>query len=94
MHRYELSTKVVRAMKRMPKDRVEKIMAAFDELVRHEEPARHHNVKLMSGDWSGYYRLRIGSYRAIFGMSHDELTGETKLLLLTVIAVGTRQSIY
>ncbi|MCF6313122.1 MAG: hypothetical protein L3J39_11780 [Verrucomicrobiales bacterium] len=85
----------MKSMRRIPKPRVEQIMAAFDELVTAENPAEHRNVKAMKGDWQGMYRIRIGEYRAIFEMNPDPMAkDEDKLLLLSVEAVGIRGGIY
>lgn len=95
MHRYVFSRGALKSMLRIPKPRVEQIMAALDELMVAEKPAEHRNVKAMKGDWHGMYRIRIGEYRAIFEISTDPDTKcEDKLLLLSVEAVGIRGGVY
>ncbi|WP_206018794.1 type II toxin-antitoxin system RelE family toxin [Rubritalea profundi] len=52
-------------------------------------------MKPMKGDWLGSYRLRIGGYRAIFGLNPDpEAKPEQKLLLISVAVIGSRGGIY
>ena len=95
MHRLEISRRAMRSMRRIPKDRSAKILAALEELRALEDPAAHHDVKAMKGDWVGFSRMRIGSYRAIFEINPDpEAEGEDKLLLISVTAVGSRGDVY
>tara|TARA_B110000879_G_scaffold67735_1_gene94816 strand:+ start:788 stop:937 length:150 start_codon:yes stop_codon:yes gene_type:complete len=49
----------------------------------------------MKAEWAGHYRLRIGSYRAIFSLNEDsEAPLEEQLLLISIEAVGSRGGIY
>ena len=41
----------------------------------------------MEGQWSGYFRFRIGDYRAIYGLNHAEH-------LITVETIGHRSDVY
>ncbi len=37
----------------------------------------HHGVgdiKMLTGKWQGYFRLRVGDYRVVFTISTDEIT--------------------
>jgi len=95
MHRLELTRGALRAMRRIPQDRVRQIFGALEELAVLPDPTTHQNVKAMKGDWQGSWRMRIGSYRAIFAVVPDpeRETGEG-LLLILVQAVGSRGDIY
>lgn len=95
MHRLEITRRALRSMRRIPKDRAGKIIASLEELRALQVPMTHHNVKAMKGDWVGYSRLRIGSYRAIFKLNPDpEAESESELLLISVMAVGPRGDVY
>lgn len=95
MHRYQLSRGAIKSMRRMPKDRVNQIFQSLDGLAATKKPTEHRNVTAMKGEWHGMYRLRIGSYRAIFEISPDPgVEGETEMLLISVESVGRRGSIY
>ena len=95
MHRYVLSRGAMKSLRRIPKDRVEQIFVALDELAATEHPAEHHNVKAMKGSWHGMHRLRIGSYRAVFASNPDPASPlDEKLLLISVEAIGKRGGIY
>jgi len=99
MHRLEFSRRAMRSLRRIPQDRTRGIFAAFEELAALSDPTTHVNVKAMKGDWKGCLRIRIGSYRAIFQLADDPLSGSEadsvdKLLLITVLVVGPRGNIY
>lgn len=95
MHRLEITRRALRSMRRIPKDRCAKIIIALEDLMTSEDPAAHQNVKAMKGDWTGFSRIRIGSYRAIFEVNPDpEAQEDDKLLLISVVAVGPRGDIY
>jgi len=95
MHRLEIMRRALRSLRRIPKDRAAKILAALEELKALEDPGTHHSVKAMKGDWEGSSRMRIGSYRAIFQLNPDpEGAEEDGLLLISVVAVGPRGDVY
>lgn len=49
----------------------------------------------MKGDWLGSWRMRIGSYRAIFAIVPDlERESDEGLLLILVQAIGPRGDVY
>jgi len=45
------------------------------------------DVKLMAGEWRGYYRMRIGDIRVIFWIDH-------KLKTIYVDHIGSRGEVY
>ena len=95
MHRLEITRRALRSMRRIPKDRCVKILTALEELRALEDPSAHHNVKAMKGNWEGFSRIRIGSYRAIFEVNLDpEAEVKDMLLLISVVAVGSRGDVY
>ena len=95
MHRYQLSRGTMKSMRRIPQNRVKQIFESLDDLASTEKPTEHHNVTAMKGEWHGMYRLRIGSYRAIFEISPDpDVEGETQMLLISIESVGGRGGIY
>lgn len=32
------------------------------------------DVKMLTGEWRGYFRLRVGEYRVVFAIKQDEIT--------------------
>ncbi|MBA3874000.1 MAG: type II toxin-antitoxin system mRNA interferase toxin, RelE/StbE family [Anaerolineae bacterium] len=53
-------------------------IARFVETIHHEE---------LTGQWAGYYRIRVGDYRIIYRIEHSEL-------LIVIEAIGHRREIY
>jgi mRNA-degrading endonuclease RelE of RelBE toxin-antitoxin system len=95
MHRLRYSRSAIRSMRKIAKSRTSQIMDALEALAEMENPTSHHNVKAMKGDWAGSWRMRIGSYRAIFKVNPDpEAVSSEKLLLINVAEVGSRGDIY
>jgi len=95
MHRYQLSRGAMKSMRRMPQNRVKQIFESLDGLAATKKPMEHRNVTAMKGEWNGMYRLRIGSYRAIFEIMPDPTAEATsQILLISVEAVGGRGSVY
>lgn len=95
MHKLELTRRALRAMRRIPKDRIRQIFAALEELTVISDPTTHRNIKVMKGEWEGSLRMRIGSYRAILSIQPDPKSGSGAAVLLILIeAVGPRGDIY
>lgn len=95
MHKVTYSRKAVRSLCRIPQDRSAQIVGSINELATYENLTLHPKVKQMKGNYTGFYRIRAGDYRAIFALNPDlEAEPYKKLLLINVSAVGTRQGIY
>jgi len=62
---------------------------ALDEVAALPDVSTHQNVKPLSGNLAGQYRLRIGSYRAVF-----ELREEGEVEVLFVDFIGSRGDAY
>jgi len=62
----------VNYLKKLPKDRKERIKTILKEL--ENNPLDHVNVKHMMGEWAGYHRIRVGSLRIIFWYDESEDT--------------------
>jgi mRNA interferase RelE/StbE len=74
----------IKALRRMPPKVASRMFEELEQIA--ENPSNH------IGDWkklvgSEYWRLRIGSYRAICDLRDDEL-------VLLVITVGSRGDVY
>ena len=92
MHRVEFHKRARKALKRIPKERASQILAAIDRLAELPNPASHPNVRLMHGEWSGFSRMRVGSYRVIFRVREQESAAEVKIIAVTHI--GARGDVY
>ena len=74
--------RAVREVEAVPKRDRERIVAAVEGL-------RGNPLKgsIMSADWKGFRRLRVGSYRVIYAYQGRDL-------LISVIRVGHRREVY
>lgn len=52
-----------------------------------QTPQSHPNIKILKGDYAGYYRYRIGNYRVIYSADND-------LMQVFVIAIAHRSEAY
>ncbi len=82
--------------------RIRILEAAARELARLDKPVGHRTVKrinwlatnldnirpeALAGDLAGFYKLRVGDYRVVYGILHDEQT-------IVIHAIGHRREIY
>ena len=79
----------VRSLRRMPVERKDQILTGITEIAALDDPLSHVDVRRMSGDWAGCFRLRVGSYRTIFRLINVDQTE-----VFEVLQVGPRGSIY
>lgn len=56
--------RVARYLKRLPAPEKARLKRALEEIGR--EPVQGSQVRRMVGEWEGYYRVRVGSYRIIY----------------------------
>ncbi len=52
-----------------------------------QNPRSHSNIKALRGDYSGYYRYRMGDYRIIYSI-------ETEQVQVFVISIAHRRDAY
>jgi mRNA interferase RelE/StbE len=45
------------------------------------DPRRHPNIKLLKGDFAGYYRYRVGDYRVVYFIDEEQ-----RQVIVTIIA--------
>ena len=66
MYEVKLSRKAAKFYKNADTVTVRRLNAAFDQLT--EDPFHHYNIKPLSGELQGSYRLRVGSIRIIYSI--------------------------
>jgi mRNA interferase RelE/StbE len=81
--------RAARYLSRMPRDRAVQIRDALREVANLPNINDHSNVKPMSGQLTGWSRLRVGSYRAILQVTFVEIDE-----VIYVDAIGPRGDIY
>ena len=64
-----------------------RILSALQELEAADNPLRHQQVRALTGELHGDYRLRVGGWRVLF-------TPDAKALVLHVFAIVPRGEAY
>ena len=62
-----------------------KLARCFSQLER--EPRRHNNIKRLAGNLAGYYRYRVGDWRAIYSIDDDSKQ-------VNVLLIAHRRDVY
>ncbi|MDZ8068264.1 MAG: type II toxin-antitoxin system RelE/ParE family toxin [Nostoc sp. DedQUE08] len=52
-----------------------------------QTPRSHPNIKALKGDYTGYYRYRIGDYRVIYSIDDE-------VVQVLVVAIAHRSEVY
>ena len=81
--------RAARYLRRMPRDRAAQVRDALREVAELTDISIHSDIKTMRGGMEGWYRLRIGRYRAILQVTLVEVDE-----VLYVDAIGPRGDIY
>jgi len=74
--------KAIKELKKVPKPDQRRIFNAVDGL--RTDPLKG---KVLSADWKGFRRLRVGAFRIIYAFDGTEL-------LISVVRVGHRREVY
>lgn len=85
MYEIELSRKVAKFYQKVDNATVRRLNAAFDHLA--EDPFNHNNIKPLSGELQGSFRLRVGNIRIIYSINDT-----IKIVYIEVI--GFRGDVY
>ncbi len=80
----EIAPRARDALKRLDRPVAERIIGKLEQLALRVEQAEH---IALTGQWRGYYRLRIGDYRAAYRLDHD-----AKAVIVEYI--GHRRNVY
>ena len=85
MYEIELAKNAAKFYQKADTPNVRRLNAAFDKLA--EDPYHHYNIKPLTGDLQGSYRLRIGNIRIIYSIDDS-----VKIVYIEVI--GFRGDVY
>jgi mRNA interferase RelE/StbE len=85
MYEIKLSRKAAKFYQKVNAPTTRRLNAAFDRLA--EDPLHHYNIKQLSGELQGSYRLRIGNIRIIYSIDDT-----VKIVYIEVI--GFRGDVY
>lgn len=83
---YELAfeNNALKNLKRLDKGVASRILKKLQTLAKEVESFPH---TAMKGQWKGYFRIRVGNYRVIYDLDHDN----QRIIIETV---GHRRDIY
>lgn len=81
----ELTPRVLKQLKKLDKPVAQRVLDELEKLVDSEYPQRH--CKALTGNYSGLWRYRVGSYRVILDIDQGKL-------VLLALEVGHRSTIY
>ena len=62
--------RAVKYLKKLPEPSKTRIKNALKQL--EQTPLRYPGIKAMLGEWVGYHRIRVGSWRIIFWYDEDK----------------------
>jgi mRNA interferase RelE/StbE len=65
MRRIVLHRRAVKYLRCMPRERQAQLVQALEEIAALQNPCEHPNIKALSGEFAGWFRLRTGVYRSI-----------------------------
>lgn len=85
MYKIELSRKAAKFYQKADTKIVKRLNLAFSKLS--EDPFRKYNIKNLSGDLKGSYRLRIGDMRIIYSVDEGKN-------IIYIEVIGFRGDIY
>lgn len=81
----ELTPRVLKQLKKLDKPVAHRVLDELEKLVVSEYPQSH--CKALTGNYSGLWRSRVGSYRVILDIDQGKL-------VLLALEVGHRSTIY
>ncbi len=71
MRKIKLHRRATKYFRRMPRDRQLQMVADLEEVAALPDIAEHPNISHMQGNPQGWFRLRVGSYRAVLQPQDD-----------------------
>jgi len=81
----EFTKKTAKFYQKADTPTVRRLNAAFDRLA--EDPFHHYNIKPLSGELEGSYRLRVGNMRIIYSV-------DDTIKIVYVEVIGFRGDVY
>jgi mRNA interferase RelE/StbE len=85
MWRIEYSQRFRKVAKKLDKTTLQRVVSYLDSLAETSDPRIQ--GKALTGDFSGYWRYRLGNYRIIAEIKDSEL-------VIIAINIGHRSSVY
>ena len=84
IYQVELSPKADRNLERLDKVMASRIVSRLEQLAENADSFGHY---ALTGQWKGYFRLRVGDYRVIYSIDYNAQ-------VIRVQEIGHRREIY
>lgn len=84
MYKIEYAKQVKKSLEKLPRKDKIAILEKIELLATNPRPT---GIKALHGQWSGYYRARMGDYRIIYSV-------EDKILTVYIVKVSHRGAVY
>ncbi len=85
MYKVELSLSAEKFYLKCDKSLTKKLIKCFQNL--EQNPRFHRNIKPLKGNYSGYYRYRVGDYRVVYSIDDEVVT-------VNIILIAHRSRVY
>lgn len=84
MYKIEYARRVEDSLEKFPKKDKKSILDKIEDLKKDPRPI---GVEPLHGEWSDYYRVRVGKYRIIYAVQDEKL-------IVYVVKVAKRGEVY
>jgi mRNA interferase RelE/StbE len=85
MYKVQLSLEAEKVFAKCNQTLAKKLVRCFQTLEK--TPHFHPNIKLLKGNYSGYYRYRVGDYRVVYSIDEN-------IVLVNIILIAHRSKVY
>lgn len=83
-YKLEFSNRTLRSLKHLNKEEATQIIRRLERIASDVRQEQH---KALQGNWRGYFSIRVGDYRAIYRLDHEQR-------MIFVEKVGNRREVY
>ncbi len=83
----KLSSKAEKHYRKLNRGTRERVKKDLIKLSEYSDPLSHQNVKPLTGELRGFYRLRVGDYRIVFSVLKKDN-------IIAVVNVAPRGDVY
>lgn len=83
-YKLEFSNRNLRSLKHLNKEEATQIIRRLERIASDVRQEQH---KALQGNWRGYFSIRVGDYRAIYRLDHEQR-------MIFVEKVGNRREVY
>jgi mRNA interferase RelE/StbE len=85
-YKLQFSNRALRSLKHLNKEEAAQIIRRLERIASASD-VRQEQHKALQGNWRGYFSIRVGDYRAIYQLDHEQR-------LIFVEKIGNRRDVY